>query len=221
MTPLAGHSYPDDDYKNKNIDVIEFMDPYINVWCPQAHAYHDLEDGGKWTPRYAHKKYGNYSGRAAAFRENGEEIWWYVCVDPQVPYPNYFNFYQGVINRLLSWQQYMNNVDGVLYYATGSGWDLISKNRFELRDAGDGTLQFPGEKWGRTGPAASWRLYQIRDGFDDFDYLKIAEELVGREEVMKVVTKVTSGMLKYTEDYRVLEAARDEIVKIILENQAK
>ena len=221
MTPLSCHSYPDDDHKNKNIDVIEFMDPYINVWCPQAHAYHNLEDGGRWTPRYAYNKYGNYSERVKAFREKGEEIWWYVCVDPQIPYPNYFNLYQGVINRLLSWQQYMNNVDGSLYYATGNSWNSISKHQFVLKDYGDGCLQFPGEKWGRVGPQASWRLYQIRDGFDDFDYMKIAEELCGREAVMKSVNKVTWGMLKYTEDYKVLDAARDEIVKMILEAQAK
>ena len=60
---------------------------------------------------------------------------------------------------------------------------------------------------------------QVRDGFDDFDYLRMAEELVGREEVMKVVNKVTTGMLQFTEDYRVLEAARDEIVQLILDNQ--
>ena len=114
----------------------------------------------------------------------------------------------------------MNDVDGVLYYGIGVHWNKISKYKFEIYN-GDGVLAFPGEFWGRVGPSPSWRLYQIRDGFDDFDYLRIAEQLVGRDAVMDVVKKVSSGMLKYTEDYKVLEACRDEIVDMILENQGK
>ena len=38
---------------------------------------------------------------------------------------------------------------------------------------------------------------------------------------MEVVKKVTTGMLQYTEDYRVLDACRDEIVEMILDSQAK
>ena len=81
------------------------------------------------------------------------------------------------------------------------------------------TLLFPGEKFGFSGPCASWRLIQLRDGFDDFDYLSMAEELVGRDAVMKVVNKVTTGMLEYTADYKVVEAARDEIAKLIVDAQ--
>ncbi|MBE6708911.1 MAG: DUF4091 domain-containing protein [Ruminococcaceae bacterium] len=217
LTPF-GQSYPDAEHQAKCIDAVEFIKPYINVWVPVSMAYHKWEEGGRWTPRFVYNKYGDYTDRVEEMRARGDDIWWYVCVAPEVPYANYFNCYQGVINRLLSWQQYFNNVNGVLYYATGEYWGGISKYQFDIKN-GDGTLQFPGENWGRTGPQASWRLYQIRDGFDDFDYMKIAEELVGREAVMKIVTKVSSGMLKYTEDYRVLEAARDEIVQMILDNQ--
>ncbi|MBE6708320.1 MAG: DUF4091 domain-containing protein [Ruminococcaceae bacterium] len=221
ITPLADNTWVSPEHEVQNIDAVAFIDPYINVWCPRSDAYRRLSEGGLWTNRYMHRKHGDYADRAEKFREKGEEIWWYICIAPQLPYPNYFTFYQGVINRLVLWQQYFNNVDGLLYYATGMSWETISKYQFKLKDYGDGCLQFPGEKWGRTGPQASWRLYQIRDSFDDFDYMKIAEELVGREEVMKAVTKVSSGMLKYTEDYRVLDAARDEIVQMILDSQDK
>lgn len=214
LTPF-GQSWPDGDHQAKCIDAVEFIKPYINVWVPVSMAYHRWDEGGRWTPRYAYQKHGEYADRIEEMRARGDDIWWYVCVAPEVPYANYFTCYQGVINRLLSWQQYFNNVNGVLYYATGEYWKNITNHKFDILN-GDGTLQFPGEFWGREGACASWRLYQIRDGFDDFDYFKIAEELVGREAVMKVVTKVSSGMLKYTEDYRVLEACRDEIVRLIL-----
>ncbi len=222
MTPF-GFSYPSTEHQTKKIDVVEFMKPYINVWVPVSNAYHKFEEGGRWAPRMIYNTYGNYGDRAEELRARGDSIWWYVCIAPEVPYANYFTCYQGVIPRLLSWQQYFNNVDGVLYYSTSHAWPNINNSgRFVgegLVDNGDGTLQYPGEKWGYEGPQASWRLLQIRDGFDDFDYLKIAEELCGREAVLEVVTKVSSGMLQYTEDYKVLEAAREEIVEMILAAQ--
>jgi len=217
ITPLAGNGDIIDE-TGKEVDYVAYIDPYINVWCPQSPAFQPLSEGGLWTPRRFQKIYGDFTDRAKAFKERGEEMWWYVCCAPEIPYANYFTWYQGVVVRLLSWQQYFNDVDGVLYYGIGVHWDKISKYKFNIYN-GDGVLAFPGEFWGRTGPSPSWRLYQIRDGYDDFDYMKLAEELVGREAVMKIVTKVSSGMLNYTEDYRVLDACRDEIVQLILDNQ--
>ncbi|MBR4881099.1 MAG: DUF4091 domain-containing protein, partial [Clostridia bacterium] len=176
MTPLASNnSYADTQCHSENIDAVAFIEPFINVWCPQSNAYHLQAEKGGWTPRRQYNKYGEYADRAKAFREQGEEIWWYVCCSPEVPYANYFTCYQGVINRLLSWQQFFNDVDGVLYYRTFGG--NISKYKFDIGN-GDGILQYSGSLWRREGYAASWRLLQIRDGFDDFDYLRIAEELV-------------------------------------------
>jgi len=217
MTPI-GQSFPNPEYQGKCIDSIEFAKDYINVCCPTSDAYHRMAEGGKWSPRFVINNHGEYPERAEKFRERGDTIWWYVCCAPEVPYANYFTVYEGVIVRLLSWQQFFNNVDGVLYYATAIGWDGISKYRFDIGN-GDGTLLYPGEFWGRTGPQASWRLLQIRDGFDDFDYLRMAEELCGREAVMNVVKKVSTGILQYTEDYNVLYACRDEIAEMILEAQ--
>ena len=216
MTPI-GQSYPNAEYQGKCIDSIEFAKDYINVWVPTSDAYHRVAEGGKWSPRYVLQNRGEYYQRAEEFRKRGDTIWWYVCCAPEVPYANYFTCYQGVIVRLLSWQQFFNNVDGVLYYRTIGG--DITKHKFDIGN-GDGILSYEGRYWGRTGYAASWRLIQIRDGFDDFDYLRMAEELVGREAVMDVVTNVSTGILKYTEDYNVLDDCRDEIAKMILEAQA-
>ena len=219
ITPLAGNDGYGSDYcQNNAVDPVAYIDPYINVWCPQSGAFHLSSEGGTWTPRRWINKFGEFADRAAAFKEKGEEMWWYVCCAPEIPYANYFTWYQGVVIRVLSWQQYFNDVDGVLYYGIGVHWNRISKHQFEIYN-GDGTLAFPGEMWGRVGPSPSWRLYQIRDGFDDFDYLKLAEEIVGREEVMKIVRKITTGMLRYTEDHDVLSAARDELAAIIIEAQ--
>ncbi len=210
--------YLNDEDQGKNIDSIERFMPYINVWCTGSHAFHSIADGGLWGTRFAERKYGPWEERAKGLRERGDDIWWYVLSGPEIMYPNFFTYYQGCINRMLLWQQYSKDVEALLYYSTSEGWNTISKYQFSI-GGGDGTLLYPGEFWGRTGPSASWRLYQIRDGFDDFDYMNIAEELVGREEVLKIVNKLTPSMVEYSEDYRDLEASRDAVVKLILENQ--
>ncbi len=216
ITPLAGNNtYASKECSNLGIDPVEYIKDYINVWCPSSAAYMDTADGGYFTTRRSLSKYGEYRERAEAFRERGDELWWYVCTGPEIPYTNLFTWYQGVVIRDLMWQQFMNNVNGLLYYGTGVHWGGISKYQFHIYN-GDGVLMFPGEYFGYEGPQASWRLYQLRDGYDDFDYLRMAEAKAGREEVMKVVSKVTTGMLSYTEEYTDLAAARDDLVKIIM-----
>ena len=219
ITPLARNNYfVDENNPDALLDPVEYISPYVNVWCPQSPAFHLRSEGGSWTLPYFLTTYGEFADRAEAFRERGDEIWWYVCNAPDEYYANLFTWYQGVVIRDLMWQQYFNDVDGLLYYDVAQNWGKISKYQFDIFN-GDGTLLFPGEKFGYSGPCASWRLIQLRDGFDDFDYLRMAEELVGREAVMKVVNKVTTGMLEYTADYRVVEAARDEIAKLIVDAQ--
>ena len=216
ITPLAGNNtYADDDCRNNGIDPVEYIKDYINVWCTSSAAFMDTADGGYFTTMRSLRKYGEFRERAEAFRERGDEIWWYVCCGPEIPYTNLFTWYQGVVIRDLMWQQYMNDVEGLLYYGTGVHWGEISKYKFNIYN-GDGVLMFPGEFFGYEGPQASWRLYQLRDGYDDFDYLNMAEEKVGREEVMKIVHQVTTGMLMYTEESTVLTAARDNLARIIL-----
>lgn len=219
ITPLAGNNtYANSECSNLGIDPVEYIKDYINVWCPSSSAYMDTADGGYFTTRRSLSMYGEYRERAEKFRERGDELWWYVCTGPEIPYTNLFTWYQGVVIRDLMWQQYMNKVEGFLYYGTGVHWDKISKYNFNIFN-GDGVLMFPGELFGYEGPQASWRLYQLRDGFDDFDYLKLAEEAVGREAVMKIVNKVTTSMLYYTEEFSDLASARDELADIIISSK--
>ncbi len=217
ITPLAGNNtYADAECQNKGIDPVEYIKPYINVWCTSSAAFMDTAKGGYFTTRRSLSMYGEFRERAEAFRERGDEIWWYTCTGPEIPYTNLFTWYQGVVLRDLWWQQYMNDVEGFLYYGTGVHWDKISKYQFNIYN-GDGVLMYPGEYFGCEGPQASWRLYQVRDAYDDFDYLKMAEEAVGREAVMKIVSEVTTGMLNYTEEYTDLEAARAKLIDILVE----
>ncbi len=211
--------------KTNNIDMLDFIYPYVDIFVPGTHGFMPNYEGnhyyeGLWTPRQAYAKYGESLPRLQAIKNDPEkELWWYTCVTPQFPFPNLFTTYQGVMTRVIWWQQFMYDVDGFLYWATQADWDALAQNPTQYPGNGDGNLLYVGEMHGRTGPVASWRLTVVRDAFDDFDYLRMAEELVGRETVMRYVHHITTGVTTVVEDYKLMEQLRDEIAQIIVENQ--
>ena len=206
------------------VDLCEFVKPYLDIWCPQSHAYTDyfnIATPGKqqWQIRQSYRIHGLYKDRLVNdLMDEGDRAWWYVCCSPEFPYPNYFKSYQGIGNRVLLWQQYMFDIEGILYWSTNADWDKINKRESE---ASDGQLLYWGELYGLKGPVASFRLTQIRDSFDDFDYLKMAEEAAGREAVDKILSTVTTASLEFTEDPNVMEAARDALAELIIDEQGK
>ena len=81
-------------------------------------------------------------------------------------------------NRAMEWQAWRQKVDGELYYDTtyaftrGDAWS----SQYYFGGNGDGTLFYPGTpaKIGGTThiPIASLRLKMIREGMEDYEYLK-------------------------------------------------
>ena len=209
----------------EQLDMLEFIQPYVDIFVPRSDGFHANTAGvpygrSPWTPRGVVNKRGENLDRIMKIKENPDvELWWYVCIDPGFPYPNLFLGQQGNMNRVIWWQQFIFDTEGFLYWATQAEWD--SFRRGNGIGVGDGTLMYLGAFFGyeQNMPITSYRLVQVRDGFDDFDYLKMAEELVGREAVMKVVTKLTTDVLKVNEDPAVMEACRDAIAELIIENQ--
>jgi len=203
------------------IDGLEFVKGYINIWVPQSRAFMQLKDNHYYDPPYSPRRvvntYGETRDRLLAFKElENNRLWWYICCQPQFPYPNYFECYSGVMNRVVLWQQYYFDIDGLLYWAV-SNWTSVTRNKTQ----GDGCLIYWKELFGFSegGPVSSYRMVQVRDSFDDFDYMKIAEELCGRDAVMEIVSTVTTGVVDVNEDPAAMIAARDAIVRLILENK--
>jgi hypothetical protein len=81
-------------------------------------------------------------------------------------------------NRAMEWQAWRQKVHGELYYdatyafSRGDAW----QNQFYFTGNGDGTLFYPGTpaKIGGTShiPIASLRIKMIREGMEDYEYLK-------------------------------------------------
>ena len=153
----------------------------------------DLVD--TWIPLLP--KYELNPGRIAEAKARGKEVWWYICLNPKRPWPNWFIEYPSAEHRLLmGFMPFKYGVDGFLYYAaylgetTSCSTDergLRSRKRAAfaadqymtsgpLTDfdgstmgvySGDGQLMYPGVD----GPVPTIRLKNIRDGLQDYEYL--------------------------------------------------
>ena len=188
----------------------------VNLWTPMSDFWthsnsHTPGHNVRFDAR-AESTYGTAEERFAGYVAEGDELWWYVCIWPQYPYANFFSTYQGTLTRVLFWQQYMYNIDGVLYWAvndwqSGAEWRTMDCGF----DYGDGRLVYCGARYKIRGPISSIRLEMIRDGIEDFQYMKMAEDVLGKDEVDRIVATVTGGILDYTDDPEVLRSARNAL----------
>lgn len=211
-------------YLNEQVDGRDLSETMrnagVNLWCPLSafwtHSDCTVPGANKRFSASTEARYGTAEQRFAKYVEQGDELWWYVCITPQYPYANFFSTYQGTLSRVLFWQQYMYNIDGVLYWAVndwqnGSEWRTMDTG-FAY---GDGRLIYCGAKYNLRGPISSIRLELVRDGIEDFQYLKMAEERFGREKVDEILRRVTTGILDYTRDPDVLRQARNELGEML------
>ena len=207
-------------------DQVQVVEELTNLWCPISSFYTPYDKSIDYSflnnararslGKESIDKYGSAEERFASYKAQGDELWWYVCVIPQAPYANFFTNYQGEASRVLFWQQYMYDIDGCLYwsvnYWNGSEW-RTSDNDFY---SGDGLLLYAGHRYGIYGPIGSLRMEYIRDGIEDFEYLKMAEKVCGRDAVNEVLNTVTTDVLNYTSDSKVIESAKIKLAKMIM-----
>ncbi len=176
---------------------------------------------------------------AAAARARGREVWWYICCGPIHPYANFLIEYDAIEARLLMGAMTAKyRPDGFLYYkvtrwpneddaaiTTGPfvDWDPASYRDYN----GDGSLLCPGPG-GR--PLPTIRLENIRDGLEDFAYVRLLEERMAaaRERgetgeswlreagaALEVPAAVVGSLREYTRDSATLYAWRARLAAAI------
>ena len=201
----------------EGLDMTEVLrDNGVNLWTPLSDFWTHIGDHTRGAnvkfDNFAVSRFGPAEERFADYVAEGDELWWYVCIVPQYPYANFFSTYQGTLTRVLFWQQYMYDIDGVLYWAVndwqnGAEWRTMDKG-FAY---GDGRLIYCGQRYKIRGPISSIRLEMIRDGIEDFQDMRMAQDVLGKDEVDRIVASVTTGILKYTRDPDVLREARNAL----------
>ena len=126
------------------------------------------------------------------YKELKKPYWAYSCNAQTYPFPNYHidDMNSNVSSRAIGWIMRQYGISGNLYYETVFFENVSYKGGLHLEPTnpyenpmkypgtnGDGYLFYPGIKYGIKGPIISNRLLFIRESIDDYELLKILEEL--------------------------------------------
>ncbi|MGI5864030.1 MAG: DUF4091 domain-containing protein [Myxococcales bacterium] len=143
--------------------------------------------------------------RYQAARQKGAKLWWYQSCGSHgcgpVPasdlqsrayfsgWPSYMVDHPAALNRAMGVLAFRHGVEGELYFNTVEAWNPGPRGEpanpwecvWRFHGNGDGTLFYPGtpERIGGKGhvPVESLRLKHLRDGLEDYEYLKLARDL--------------------------------------------
>jgi len=178
-----------------------------------------------WVPLTPH-----FDTDAAAIeqaRQDGRDIWWYICIGPQHPYANWFIEYPAIEARLIMGAMTARyRPGGFLYYAVNrwpnndrvisdgprTDWDPASFRN----NNGDGSVMCAGPN----GPLATIRLENIRDGIEDYEYYMLLQKLINQtgtsQQIGTVADSVVTDLTHYTHDPKVVLAERERVARQIL-----
>ena len=160
---------------------------------------------------------------ADKYRARGKKVWWYVCCSPNDPYANFASLeYPWADGRLLGWMTWRYRADGLLYWHVnywegkrplkdGDTYLLSWRTGNSLHMPGDGILLYPGEE-------AIWpsvRLAEVRDGEEDWEWLRLAAANGGRDKALDVAGTLIKSMEKYERDPKKIRQARSRLADII------
>ena len=237
VTPLGGNEF----YNKEKRDRAQIVFDATTIMCPSSTAFtlymrapemkasegrFPAYQGSGFTPFSVFSQYGQFEDRWAEWKAQGKDAWWYVCIGPEFPYANFFNYYQGNIARILFWQQYYFDVEGLLYWET-TFWEMSTDSHAEISrrrtSVGDGLLLYPPQLFGMdytSAPVPSIRLESVRDGIEDFQYFAQLERELGRKAVLEYVSRNTDAILHFTEEADDISNVRCEL-GFLLESLAK
>jgi len=181
---------------DKSLTPIDELTGYVNLWIFQTDYYAHGHGQGKRPQTQLRQRF-----------EAGDEVWWYIAHAPREPYCGLGVNMSALQHRILIWQIYAEPIITGLLYWRATHWSEVEYEPYQdnrtLKSTdpyiyGYGCLFYPGAKFGIDGPVSSIQLKCLRDGLEDHEYLVLAEEKFGREQVMKVVEDVTSSLTSFT-----------------------
>ena len=158
----------------------------VDIWCPTVNYLDDKPGNSNSPPRSA------YDAPLA----KGERLWWYqACMSHGcnivggeyfTGWPSYVVDAPAMSHRIIEWLTFRYRVGGELYYDTVEAY---AQGKDPWRDQllfggnGDGTLFYPGRAATIGGtsdvPVESVRLQLIREGLEDYEYLRLYAKVAG------------------------------------------
>ncbi|GEJ58525.1 DUF4091 domain-containing protein [Anaeromyxobacter diazotrophicus] len=190
--------------QNGVLGSIDLMVPVINYLDDRPYDAYGWTAGGETRPAYD-----------AFLSAPGKELWLYQScmshgcggtVDIGNPtasdlywtgWPSYMVDASAVRNRAMEWFSFRYGASGELYYETTQAYyarDPWTGGLWDFTGNGDGTLFWPGtpDRIGGTTdiPLASLRLKLVREGMEDYEYLKLLTDLGGGDEAQAIAKQL-------------------------------
>ena len=170
----------------------------VDIWCPQAQ---------KFQP--ARETFEN-------LKKLGDRVWFYTCCFPGGPWLNRLLDMELLRPALFGWGAIRFDLQGFLHW--GLNWYKDDQDPFKQNvvrhgernclPAGDTHIVYPG----KDGPWSSLRLEAQREGFEDYELLKILKQR-DPQRADQIVAQVLRGFDDYTKDTQVFRAARRALLE--------
>lgn len=157
--------------------------------------------------------------KAERCREAGHQVWSYTCCGPRYPFSNILADDPLICSRIIGWQMYHQKLDGFLFWGVNVwsrrnndapidlsegprlDWSITTGGERWARLHGDGVLLYPLPD----GPMGCIRLANIRDGFEDYEYLYALGSAQGEPyRARELCEPVTTSLSSYTLDPQVV-----------------
>lgn len=158
---------------------------------------------------------------------NANNLWTYYCCEPQTVYPNSFLALPSSRVRILGFLLYKYNIKGFLHWGFNfyncmhSNYSInpyITSSSDGALPSGDGFIVYPG----KNAAYGSIRGEVTYQAIEDMRICVALEELIGRDEVLKMIDEAAGRNLRF-DDYpcsnEFLEDLRDNIREKIIANQ--
>jgi hypothetical protein len=141
-------------------------------------------------------------------------------------WPSYVVDASSVRSRAMEWLSFLLRADGELYWETTAAFSHDAwSNQWDFSGNGDGTLFYPGTPsriGGETDiPVASIRLKMIREGMEDYEYLKLLADAGDREGAAEIARALFPNAYSTDVDPARLVDARAQLAARILRRAGK
>ena len=213
--------------KNGCRDQIEFMEKYVNIWCPKFFSFTPRTLSFKEGSKYTHStmqdsRFGEFSVRMRKYVAHGDELWAYVSCQPTytAPYQNILIYNDGTEARTMFWTCFKLDVTGFLYWHVAN-YDGVGDNTFTMRcpfpkeGPGDGILIYPGAVYGQVDPIPSIRLINMREGIEDYQLLTMLEEGMGKDYADELVRHIVTSTITFTRDDDVVYNVHSYLLRML------
>ncbi len=157
--------------------------------------------------------------------ERDDTVLWYVAGNEEWNAIDVLPCIPSTLQRIMFWQQYQNDIDGFLVWQTNywEGYPDFWAEGYEETKPGPSAFKEPTGNgcavlWNPTNqqPLPTFNAEGLRDGIEDFQLMRMAEEVIGKDTVMEMVERITTSISEYTTDAELLAQVRNELAEALL-----